>query len=100
MQDLFKDKQWCVQRDSKLIPPQYRPNALTIAVCSSLSGDEKPLNNSNAHQKVWTVYSKSTLHQHLRILIGLRLVPDSRRHTGNGLFRNKRDARFWRHSNL
>ena len=29
MKDLLKDQQWWVARNSNLIPPQYRPNALT-----------------------------------------------------------------------
>ena len=34
MKDLLKDQQLWVDRDSNLIPPQYRPNALTTAPCS------------------------------------------------------------------
>ena len=36
MKDLLKDQQWWVERDSNLIPPQYRPNALTTTPCSPL----------------------------------------------------------------
>ena len=34
MKDLLKAQQWWVERDSNLIPPQYRMNALTTAPCS------------------------------------------------------------------
>ena len=34
MKDLLKDQQWRVERDSNLIPPQYRPNALAATPCS------------------------------------------------------------------
>ena len=34
MKDLLKVQQWWVERDSNLIPPQYRPNALTTTPCS------------------------------------------------------------------
>ena len=34
MKDLLKDQQWWVERDSNLIPPQYRPNDLTTTPCS------------------------------------------------------------------
>ena len=34
MKDLPKDQQWWVERGSNLIPPQYRPNALTTTPCS------------------------------------------------------------------
>ena len=34
MKDLLKDQQWGVERDSNLIPPQYRPNALSTTPCS------------------------------------------------------------------
>ena len=36
MKDLLKDQQWWVERDSNLIPPQYRPNALTTTPCSPI----------------------------------------------------------------
>ena len=34
MKDLLKAQQGRVERDSNLIPPQYRPNALTTTPCS------------------------------------------------------------------
>ena len=34
MKDLLKEQEWWVERDSNLIPPQYRPNALTTKPCS------------------------------------------------------------------
>ena len=34
MKDLLKAQQWRVGRDSNLIPPQYRTNALTATPCS------------------------------------------------------------------
>ena len=36
MKDSLKDQQWWVQRYSNLIPPQYRPNALSTAPCSTI----------------------------------------------------------------
>ena len=36
MNDLLKAQQWWVERDSNLIPPQYRPNALTTTPCSRI----------------------------------------------------------------
>ena len=34
MKDLLKAQQWWVERDSNLLPPQYRANALTTTPCS------------------------------------------------------------------
>ena len=41
MKDLLKVQQWWVERDSNLIPPQYRPNALTTTPCSPLAKKHK-----------------------------------------------------------
>ena len=37
MKDLLKNQQWRVERDSNLIPPHYRPNALTTTPSSTLN---------------------------------------------------------------
>ena len=34
MKDLLKAQQWWVERDSNLLPPQYRANALSVTPCS------------------------------------------------------------------
>ena len=44
MKDLLKDQQWWVEKDSNLIPPQYRPNALTTTPSSPLKGNVRVSN--------------------------------------------------------
>ena len=53
VKDLLKDQQWRVERDSNLIPPQYRPNALTTTLCTPL------INHKVSMKNVWNVYSEN-----------------------------------------